>query len=114
MGNRKIIDMTPKGVIVAALRQLWMRSRERGFTLKRDKYCCKACGKKQSKAQGREVKIEVDHKKGHINWDEIVSVIRKHLLVDSKYLQVLCKECHAKKTSEERNDSTKDVNAQNK
>jgi len=62
------------------------------------KYCCNKCGIKQSKAKGREVKVEVHHKEGILNWEEIYEAIRKNLLCDPDLLEVLCKECHASET----------------
>ncbi len=89
---------TTKGRIVAALRQLWLRSKERSECLKRDKYTCQDCGVKQSRARGKEVKVEVNHKKGITNWDEIVDLIRHELLCEPEDLEVLCVDCHRAKT----------------
>lgn len=85
---------TPKTIIVRQLRQLWLRSRERGEALKRDKYSCVRCGKKQSKKQGCEQKVEVHHKEKVCNWDKIIEVIREELLCDVEKLETLCPECH--------------------
>lgn len=87
---------TPNSKIKAALRQLWLRSRERAKRLKEDKYTCCRCGKKQSRAKGKEFKVEVHHRHGVENWNEIYKAIRKYLLVESKDLETLCKECHKK------------------
>jgi 5-methylcytosine-specific restriction endonuclease McrA len=86
---------TPKSQIRSALRRLWMRSRERVATLKRDGYCCQECGKKQSKARGREVAVVVHHLDG-INWDGLVELVAKRLLQDPGKLTTLCVECHEK------------------
>jgi len=75
---------------------LWLRSRERQAALKRDKYSCRCCGAKQSKAVGREIAVEVHHVDGITNWAEIESTIRMFLLVDPEYLRTLCKSCHEK------------------
>jgi len=40
----------------------------------------------------------VDIKRGFVSWDEYI----KRLLVEKKGLQVLCRDCHDKKTKEER------------
>lgn len=86
--------ITPKGKIVSNLRSLWLRSRERGSALKSADRSCEVCGVKASVAKGREQKIEVHHKEGILNWDEIVSLIREQLLCDPSDLQCLCPECH--------------------
>lgn len=92
---------TPNSKIKAALRQLWLRSRERGQAIKRDRYTCQDCGVKQSRVKGKEVFVEVHHMEGGIlNWDKIYEVIRKHLLCDPKYLVTLCKECHDKRENQ--------------
>ena len=61
MGKRLLI--TPNSKIKASLRQLFLRSRERAAAIKRDGYTCQVCGAKQSRAQGREVYVEVHHKR---------------------------------------------------
>jgi len=47
--------------IIRALRQVWLHSPERAMALKRDKYTCQICGKKQSNAKGKEHKVIVHH-----------------------------------------------------
>ncbi len=89
---------TPRSQVRSALRQLWLRSRERQAALKRDKYTCQECGVKQSKAKGREVKVEVHHVVETLDWDLLLSYIYRHLLCDPRYLETLCKECHEKET----------------
>jgi 5-methylcytosine-specific restriction endonuclease McrA len=93
--NRK--PTTPRSQVRSALRQLWLRSRERQAALKRDKYTCQACGVKQSKAKGRVVKVEIDHLNG-IEWEKMLDYIYRHLLVDPGYLETVCKECHGERT----------------
>ena len=95
----KKLPYTPNSKIKAALRQLWLRSRERSQAIKRDQYTCQVCGAKQSVAKGREVKVEVHHTENVLNWDEIYRVIRKHLLCDPEKMQTLCKDCHDKETT---------------
>lgn len=89
----KKLPYTPNSRIRAALRRLFLRSRERAAALKRDGYTCK-CGVKQSRAKGREVYVEVHHKKGCLNWDELFKVIREYLLCDPEFLETLCEKCH--------------------
>lgn len=91
----KKLEYTPNSQIKSALRQLWLRSRERSTAIKRDKYTCRKCGKKQSKAKGKEVFVQVHHKNNGIeNWNEIYAVIRKNLLCDPADLITYCNECH--------------------
>ena len=78
------------------LRRLWLRSRERACALRKAGYSCESCGVKQSKAKGKEQKIEVHHKEGILNWDELVEAVRKYLLCSPDKLKVLCPECHKK------------------
>ena len=87
---------TKRNRIVSNLRKLWLWSSERSEAIKRDKYTCQRCGVKQSKAKGKEQKVQVHHKKGICNWNEIVLVIQKNLLCDSEHLETLCPECHKK------------------
>ena len=99
MGRRSA--STPRSQVRSALRKLWLRSRERQAALKRDKYSCQFCGKKQSRAKGREVYVEVNHLDG-IEWENIIAYIYRHLLVDPSRLEVLCKEDHEKETKRQR------------
>ncbi len=92
---------TPNNIINSALRKLWLRSRERAATLKRDNYTCQRCGGKQSRAKGKEFKVEVHHKHGVLNWGKLHRVIREYLLCDPKYLETLCRECHKAAEREE-------------
>lgn len=92
MGKR--LPYTPKSRIRAALRNLWLRSRERAAALKRDNYTCQKCGAKQSKAKGKEVFVEVHHKTYILNWEKIDEAIRTYLLCDPLHLVTLCKDCH--------------------
>jgi predicted HNH restriction endonuclease len=85
---------TPRSQIVHSLRQLWLRSRERAECLKKANYTCQNCGKKKSQKKGFEQKVEVHHKEGILNWDEIVEVIKKDLLCSPDKLEALCPECH--------------------
>lgn len=96
MGRR--LEYTPNSKIKAAVRNLFLRSRERANAIKRDEYTCVRCGAKQSKAKGREVSVEVHHKEGVLNWDEIYRVLRKYLLCDPAHMETLCKQCHEQET----------------
>jgi predicted HNH restriction endonuclease len=91
----KKLPYTPNSQIRSALRQLWMRSRERAAALKRDGYSCQVCGAKQSKAKGHEVKVEVHHKNG-CEWDAVIAAVREYLLCNPDELEVLCVDCHKK------------------
>ena len=91
----KKLAYTPNSRIKSALRQLWLRSRERAAALKRDGYRC-SCGKKQSRAKGKEVYIEVHHQEGILNWSDVYEFLRAGLLCGPEKLIVLCQECHKK------------------
>jgi len=92
--SRKL-PTTPRSQVRSALRRLWLRSRERQAALKRDGYTCQECGVKQSRAKGREIKVEVHHLEETLNWEFLLDYVYRHLLCDPKYLETLCKECHA-------------------
>ncbi len=90
---RKDTTRTPNSQIKSALRQLWLRSRERATVLKGNQYTCQCCGVKQSTAKGREVKVNVHHR-SLISWLEIITYIRTNLLEPEQ--TTLCKACHKK------------------
>jgi len=85
---------TPRYRIVGMLRQMFVRSAERNEALKRDKYSCCKCGVKQSKARGKEQKVEVHHKKGVYVWNDIIELITEQLLCHPDDLETLCPDCH--------------------
>ena len=87
---------TPRSKVRAALRQLWLRSRERASALKAAGYACEQCGRKQSKAAGREQKVEVHHLEEILDWDLLIDYVYRHLLCEPGKLEVLCVECHRK------------------
>ena len=94
MGKRLLT--TPRSQVRAALRRLWLRSRERAQALKDAGYCCENCGVKQSKAKGKEVKVEVHHLEGIMDWDHLIDYVYRHLVCSPELMIVLCKECHEK------------------
>jgi len=67
----KRLKYTPNGTLRSWLRKMFLKSRERGEAIKRDKYTCQRCGVKQSRAKGKEVYVEVHHKAGIENWTEL-------------------------------------------
>jgi len=89
----KRLPNTPRSKIRACLRQLWLRSRERAAVLKRDSYCCQACGVKQSTAKGKEVSVEVHHL-SLIDWEYLIDLVYERLLQTPEDMTTLCKECH--------------------
>ena len=95
-GMSRKLPHTPASQIRNMLRRLWLQSRERAAALKATGYCCAECGKKQSRAKGRECSLEVHHVSGIPNWAEIEAAIRRYLLVTPDELVPLCPECHAK------------------
>lgn len=87
---------TTRSRIVSCLRQLWLRSPERAAAIKRDNYTCqiRGCGKKQSRAKGREVYVQVHHKDG-IDWNGVADLIlASGLFCGSEKLITYCKEHH--------------------
>ena len=92
----KKLPTTPRSRIKSALRQLWLRSRERAKRLKDDKYTCQECGIKQSRAKGKEVYVEVHHRHG-VDWAELIDLVFERLLVDPSELETLCVDCHHKR-----------------
>lgn len=96
-GKKEKNMRTQRSQIKSALRLLWLRSRERAEALKLYSYSCNNCHVKQSKAKGKEQRVEVHHKEGIGNWDKVIDVIMEELLCDPTKLEVLCPECHLKK-----------------
>jgi predicted HNH restriction endonuclease len=94
--SRKL-PYTPNSAIRAALRRLFLRSRERASALKRDGYKCRCCTAKQSRAKGKEVYVEVHHQDGVLNWDLLFQLVREYLLCHPEKLETLCEKCHEKK-----------------
>jgi 5-methylcytosine-specific restriction endonuclease McrA len=90
--SRKL-PSTPLSQIRSALRQLWLRSRERKEALQTAGYCCERCGRKQSKAKGKEVAVNVHHREG-VEWAGLLELIRERLLQHPERLEVLCTDCH--------------------
>ena len=88
----KKLPTTPRSRIRSALRQVFLRSRERAAVLKEAEYTC-GCGAKQSKAKGREVSVNVHHKTGIDNWNAIIDAVQEQLL-NKDDMEVLCKSCH--------------------
>ena len=95
----KKLPYTPNSRIKSTLHRLWLHSRERAATVKRDNYTCQICHGKQSKRKGHEFKIECHHING-VQWGDMIRYIRENLLVDPDDMIVLCPTCH-KKTHKE-------------
>ena len=94
MGAKK--PNTPRSKVRAALRALWLRSRERAAALKREGNTCQCCGVKASTAKGREQKVEVHHIECAIPWDHLIDEVYRHLLCEPGKLAVVCPDCHKK------------------
>jgi len=95
MGKR--LPTTPRSKIRQALRQAWLRSRERQAAIKRDKYTCQLCGAKQ-RMEHKEyvVKVQVHHLDGILDWNKLVDmVLASGLFCGPDKLQTLCEKCHA-------------------
>lgn len=97
----KKLPHTPRSKIKQYLRMCWLRSRERAKVLKDANYTCK-CGKKQSRAKGKEVYVEVHHK-NEINWEELIDMVFDKLLNPEQ--ECICKPCHRKETEKQRSQS---------
>ncbi len=82
MTRRAKKPITPKSQIRAALRQLWLRSRERGLCLKESGGKCFNCGLQP---------VEIHHQRP-IDWESIFMVIREELL--NTELLAVCRDCH--------------------
>lgn len=89
----KKLPTTPRSKVKSAIRQVWLRSRERAAALKRDGYACQYCGVKQSNAKGKEQFVEVHHVNG-IDWDGVVDLIIERVLRPPEELRTVCPECH--------------------
>ena len=96
----KKLEYTPRSRVRAALRALWLRSRERAAAIKRDSYTCQCCGRKQSKAKGKEFAVQVHHKEGIANWEYLIDEVYEHLLCHPDNLITICPECHKKEHDE--------------
>lgn len=92
----KKLPTTPRSRVRQALRQLWLRSRERAACLKAHKHSCARCGVKSSVAKGREVKLQVHHKNGIGNWEAVIDSIFEQILCAPELQEPLCLECHEK------------------
>lgn len=92
MGKR--LPTTPRSRVRQALRQLWLRSRERAKCLKNHENKCAKCGIKASVAKGREVKLQVHHVDGIGNWEEVIDAIYKEILCAPEKMLPLCEACH--------------------
>ena len=90
MGRK--LPNTPRSRIRAALRQLWLRSRERAAVLKKHDYRCANCNCKQSRAKGKKIDIQVHHVGGIDVWNEIIDLIAAKILEAEQV--PLCKLCH--------------------
>ena len=85
---------TPRSRVRAFIRKLSLHSRERAAAMKASGNCCVDCGVKQSKAKGKEVKIEVHHEPA-IDWTGIIQLIFDRVLNVPMF--PLCKSCHKKR-----------------
>lgn len=97
MGKKQL--NTPRSRVKAALRQLWLRSRERAKCMKDAGYRCTECDVKQSVAKGKEVKLEVHHL-SEIHWEKLVDLVFE-MLLDAPQTP-LCKPCHKIETEKQR------------
>jgi hypothetical protein len=94
----KRLPYTPKSRIQNWIRRGWTQSRENAKVRKDANYSCSQCGKKQSRAKGKVVKIEVHHI-DEINWENVIRVVREEVL--DKPQIVLCYDCHKAETAKQ-------------
>ncbi len=85
---------TPRSRVKGMLRQIFLRSVERGEAIKRDNYTCQKCGVKASQAKGKEQKVQVHHIRGIQVWDRIIDSIYEQVLCNPVSLITLCPDCH--------------------
>lgn len=91
--SKKLLT-TPRSRVRAAIRQLFLRSRERAAALKRESNTCQTCKRKASKAKGKEFDVQVHHIDGIGNWESIIDMIFEEILCSPSLLEVLCLSCH--------------------
>jgi predicted HNH restriction endonuclease len=99
MGKR--LPTTPRSRVRNSLRMLFLRSRERAARIKMDGYTCQRCGVKQSKALGREVRVEVHHRAGITDWESVIDAVYREILVGPDGLETLCRDCHKEQRKRE-------------
>jgi predicted HNH restriction endonuclease len=92
----KKLPTTPRSRVRSALRQVFLRSRERAACLKAAGHACERCHVKGSVAVGKEQKIHVHHRSGVGNWEKIIDLVFAELLPDPSQLEALCPACHDK------------------
>ena len=95
MGRR--LPNTPRSQVRAALRRLWLRSRERAAALKRDGYRCQGCHRKQSRSKEAPFQVEVHHIDGITGWDKVIDLIYQEILCPIDRLETQCPTCHDEK-----------------
>ena len=89
----KRLPHTPSSQIRAALRKLFLYSREHRACLKNGNKTCVSCGAKGTSAKGREVDVRVHHLH-QIDWEKLFFVVRETLLCPPEKMVILCKKCH--------------------
>jgi 5-methylcytosine-specific restriction endonuclease McrA len=92
---------TISNYVKSGLRRMWGRSKQRSSALRAakisyGKYECADCGEIFKRKE-----IEVDHKIPVGRFEGFDKYIER-LFCDSRYLQILCKSCHKKKTAKDR------------
>ena len=92
MGRK--LKSTPRSRVRSALRQVFLRSRERAACIKAHNNTCVGCRRKASVAKGKEFKVQVHYIGGIGNWEKIIDMVFEELLCDPSLMTVMCKECH--------------------
>lgn len=93
---KKNPEKTPRSKVKNILRRLSLYCRERGYAKKRDENTCQICGKKESKAKGKVVKVEMHHLHG-IDWEGVVDIIIEKILQKPGDYICYCEDCHKEK-----------------
>ena len=88
MGKKLPPQRTPRKFVYAAIRKIWLYSRERQYTIKAENSTCEECGEKGN--------VHVHHRDG-TSLKKIVDMIYDVLLVNPDKLEVLCIDCHKDK-----------------
>ena len=92
--SRKLPN-TPRSRVRSALRQVFLRSRERAACLKKAENKCFTCKRKASRAKGREVFVQVHHIAPIDIWQEVLDLVYAKILCSPDQMICLCKECHS-------------------
>lgn len=86
------------------LRRIWFFSPERRDAIKRANGTCEKCGSKVDKLHADHILPVVNPETGFVDWNQYID----RMFCGATGLQVICEECHAKKSAQE-SDRRKEV-----